>query len=208
MESFLQSSGYGALVVFAVLGAMCIPFPSEITFGFGGALCSTAFATKSGSHLQLWAVLVLGIVATVLGASVAYVAGRLGGRAFVDRYGRYVLLSHDDLDRTERLFGRFGDGLVAVGQFIPLLRSFVGFGAGVAKVRPVPFVALTTLGAAVWVSALTTIGYEAGSSWHRVLKWFGDAGYVVAAVVVIAIVLGVVHRWRRVRESAARDATR
>jgi membrane protein DedA with SNARE-associated domain len=206
MESFLQHSGYLALFVLAVLGAMCIPFPSEVTFGFGGALSSTAFATKSGSHLQLWAVIVLGTLATVLGASIAYVVGRLGGRPFVDRYGKYVLLSHEDLDRTERLFGRFGDGLVGVGQVIPLLRAFVGFGAGVAKVRPVPFVALTTVGAAVWVSLIAVIGYEAGSSWHHVLKWFGDAGYVLAAVLVVAIVLGVAHRWRRVRASAARDA--
>jgi membrane protein DedA with SNARE-associated domain len=209
MESFvsthLQSSGYPALFVLALLGGMCIPFPSEVTFGVGGALCSTSFLTKGGTHLQLWAVIALGVLATVLGASIAYVVGRVGGRPFVDRYGKYVLLGHEDLDRTERLFGRFGDGLVAVGQIIPLLRSFVGFGAGVAKVRPVPFVALTTLGAAVWVSLIATIGYEAGGSWHHVLKWFGDAGYVLAAAVVVAIVLGVAHRWRRVHAASARD---
>ena len=150
----------------------------------------------------------LGVLATVLGASIAYIVGRVGGRPFVDRYGKYVLLTHEDLDRTERLFTRFGDGLVAVGQFVPLLRSFVGFGAGVAKVRPVPFVVLTTLGAAVWVSLIASIGYEAGSSWHHVLKWFGDAGYVLAAVVVVAIVVGVAHRWRRVHAAAPRDSAR
>jgi membrane protein DedA with SNARE-associated domain len=209
VQSHLASSGYPALFVLALLGAMCIPFPSEVTFGFAGALSSSSFlATRHGSHLKLWEVIVLGVVATVLGATIAYVVGRVGGRAFVDRYGKYVLLTHKDLDRTEALFGRWGDGLVAVGQFIPLLRSFVGFGAGVAKVRPAPFLALTTLGAAVWVTAISVIGYEAGSSWNSVLRWFGDAGYVAAALVVVAVVFGVVHRWRSVREATAGDATR
>ena len=107
MQSFIQnhlaSSGYPALFFLAFLGAMCIPIPSELTFGFAGALCSAGFlAATSGPHrhLQLWAVIVVGTVATVCGASVAYVIGRYGGRAFVEKYGKFVLLSHEDLDRA------------------------------------------------------------------------------------------------------------
>ncbi|HEV3213664.1 MAG TPA: DedA family protein [Acidimicrobiales bacterium] len=209
IQTHLSSSGYPALFVLAFLGAMCIPIPSELTFGFAGALCSTAFLTGSNAadhQLQLWAVIVVGTLGTVCGASVAYAAGRYGGRAFVDRYGKYVLLSHEDLDRAERLFTRWGDGLVAVGQMIPLLRAFVGFFAGVAKVRWVAFLVLTTLGAAAWVSLISTIGYEAAGSWHQVLKWFGAAGYVIAALVVIVLVVAFVHRWRRYREAQSRRA--
>jgi membrane protein DedA with SNARE-associated domain len=211
MQSFVihhvESSGYPLLFVLALLGAMCIPFPSEVTFGVGGALCSTAFDVgHRHAHLSLWAVLVLGTIATTLGASIAYVVGRVGGRGFVDRFGKVVLLTHEDLDRTERLFKRFGDGLVAVGQCVPLLRAFVGFGAGVAKVRPMVFVVLTALGAAVWVSLIAVIGYEAGNSYEHVTRWFGDAGYVLAVLVVLAIVFGVVHRVRRVRAATPRDA--
>ena len=213
MQSFIQnhlaSSGYPALFFLAFLGAMCIPIPSELTFGFAGALCSAGFlAATSGPHrhLQLWAVIVVGTVATVCGASVAYVIGRYGGRAFVEKYGKFVLLSHEDLARAERLFSRWGDGLVAAGQMIPLLRAFVGFFAGVAKVRWFVFLALTTLGAAAWVSLISTIGYEAGSSWHTILKWFGNAGYVIAALVVVVLVVAIVHRWRRYHEAQARRA--
>lgn len=203
MESFITSNGYAAVVVLALLGGMCIPFPSEVTFGFAGALASGVL-DHGQHHLSLAAVIVLGVAATVAGATIAYVVGRIGGRAFVDRYGRYVLLTHADLDRTERLFGRFGDGLVGVGQLVPLLRSFVGFGSGVAKVRVVPFVLLTAAGAAVWVSAITVIGYEAGKSWDHVLRWFGAAGYVAAALAVVAIAVGVWHRWQRVRHASPR----
>jgi membrane protein DedA with SNARE-associated domain len=213
MQSFitqhLQSSGYPALFVLALLGAMCIPIPSEITFGLAGALCSSSYVLATGGshrHLTLWEVIVVGTVATIVGATIAYVVGRFGGRAFVDRYGRYVLLSHDDLDRTERLFSRWGDGLVGVGQVIPLLRAFVGFGAGVARVRAVPFLVLTTLGAAAWVSLISVIGYEASGNYEHVVRWFGGAGYVLAAIVVIVIVVGIVHRWRRYHEAQARRA--
>src|ERR1700675_468794 len=99
MHTFIQnhiaSSGYAAIFVLAFLGAMCVPIPSELTFGFARALSSSAFFTGSTAgdkHLKLWAVIVVGIVATVLGASVAYAVGRFGGRAFVDRWGKYVLL--------------------------------------------------------------------------------------------------------------------
>ena len=115
-----------------------------------------------------------------------------------------MLLSHEDLDRAERLFGRWGDGLVAVGQLIPLLRAFVGFFAGVARVRWVVFVVLTTVGAAAWVSLISVIGYEAGDSWQHVVRWFGAAGYVIAAVAVVALVVAFVHRWRRYHEAQAR----
>lgn len=207
ISQHISSSGYAAIFVLALVGAMCIPIPSEITFGFAGALCSASFVASTGgttAHLHLWAVIVVGVLGTVVGASIAYVVGRYGGRAFVDRYGRYLLLSHDDLDRTERLFSRWGDGLVAVGQVIPLLRAFVGFGAGVAKVRTPQFLALTTLGAAVWVSLISVIGYEAGTSYQHVTRWFGGVGYLVAAVVVIALAIGFVHRWRKYREASAR----
>jgi membrane protein DedA with SNARE-associated domain len=212
MQSFvtqhLQSSGYHALFVLALLGAMCIPIPSEITFGLAGALSSSSYVLATGGHrhLALWEVIVLGTIATVAGATIAYVVGRFGGRAFVDKYGRYLLLSHDDLDRTERLFSKWGDGLVGVGQVVPLLRAFVGFGAGVARVRAVPFLVLTTLGAAAWVSLISVIGYEASGNYDRVVRWFGGAGYVLAAAVVILIVVGVVHRWRKYHESEARRA--
>ena len=212
MQSFitqhLASSGYPVLFVLGVLGAMCIPIPSEVTFGVAGALCDESFVRANGGahHLSLWAVIVLGTVATVLGSSIAYGVGRFAGRAFVDRYGKYVLLSHDDLDRTERLFARWGDGLVAVGQVIPLLRAFVGFGAGVARVGVVRFVLLTTVGAAAWVSLIAAIGYNASGNYEQVTRWFGGAGYVLAAAVVILIVVGIVHRRRRYHEAEARRA--
>ena len=163
IQHHLESSGYAALFVLAFLGAMCIPIPSELTFGIAGALCSASFAAPGATPLHLWAVIVVGIVASVCGASVAYAVGRFGGRTFVDRYGKYVLLSHEDLDRAEHLFGRWGDGLVAVGQVAS--RSFAP-SSGSSRAWPrcagSPSWPSRTLGAAAWVSLISVIGYEAG----------------------------------------------
>jgi membrane protein DedA with SNARE-associated domain len=74
----------------------------------------------------------------------------------------------------------------------------------VARVRAVPFLVLTTLGAAAWVSLISVIGYEASGNYDHVVRWFGGAGYVIAAIVVVMIVVGVVHRWRRYHEAQAR----
>lgn len=204
----LSSSGYTALFVLAFLAAMCVPIPSEIIFGISGYACSTAFAAKypGAHHLSLWGVIVVGALGTVCGATVAYVVGRTGGRAFVDRYGKKVLLSHEDLDRAERLFSRWGDGLVAVGQVIPLLRAFVGLFSGVAEVRFPRFLVLTAIGATAWVALLSGIGYAAAGSWNDVLRWFGAAGYVILAVVIVLLVVAFVHRWRRYHEAEARRA--
>jgi len=212
MQTFIlnhiSSSGYIAIFVLAMLGAMCVPIPSEITFGIAGALCSKAFLQVAGAtdakQLQLWAVILVGVAGTTFGAYLAYLVGRYGGRKFVDRYGKYVLLSHEDLDAAERRFERWGDWVVAVGQCIPFVRAFMGFGSGVAKVKTAPFVALTALGAAVWVSVISVIGYKAADSWHNVLKWFGGASYVIAGVVVVLLVIGFVHRWRKYHEAQAR----
>jgi len=204
----IASSGYVAVFILAMLGAMCLPIPSEITFGVAGALCSKDFLTVAGApnakQLQLWGVILIGVAGTVTGALIAYLVGRYGGRAFVDRYGKYVLLSHEDLDAAEERFSRHGDWIVAVGQVIPFVRAFMGFGSGIAEVPYVPFVGLTAIGAAVWVSLISVIGYLAAGSWHTVLKWFGGASYVIAGVVVIALVVAFVHRWRKYHEAQAR----
>lgn len=215
MQTFIldhiSSSGYVAIFILAMLGAMCIPLPSEITFGFAGALCSASFFTASNAtdkHLQLWAVIVVGVAGTVFGAFLAYLAGRFGGRAFVERWGKYVLLHDEDLDAAEARFARWGDGVVAVGQCVPFIRAFMGFASGVAKVPSGRFLVLTTLGAAVWVSLISVIGYEAAGSYHSVLRWFGAAGYVIAAAVVVLLVVGFVHRWRKYHEAEARRNAR
>lgn len=196
MEHFLSSWGYLALVILTVAEAACVPFPSEVTVGFAGYLASTG-------KLDLAAVIILGTLGETAGAFVGYGIGKVGGRPLVDRFGRYVLLSHDDLDRAERWFDSRGEWSVLVGRVVPIIRTFIALPAGLAEMQPVRFGILTFTGSLVWVGALAGAGYGLGGEWHHLTKGFSVAGFVLVGLAVVAIAAFVVHRWRRVRAEDA-----
>ena len=154
--------------------------------------------------LHLWAVIVVALVGEVLGSLFGYAIGRYGGRPLVDRAGKYILLTHRDLDRADEWFTRRGEPFVFFGRFIPLLRSFVSLAAGLGEMALGKFLLFTTAGCAVWCAALALVGYSLGSTYEHVVKDFKYAGYVVAALFVIAIALGIAHRVRVVRQERAR----
>src|SRR5579859_505280 len=107
---------------------MGLPVGSELAIIGGGALAS-GLVPGEGHPLNLAIVILLAVLGEVLGSGAGYAIGRFGGRALVDRVGKYVLLTHKDLDRAEAWFARRGEPVVFFGRFIPLLRSFVSFAA-------------------------------------------------------------------------------
>ncbi|HUZ19594.1 MAG TPA: DedA family protein [Acidimicrobiales bacterium] len=204
MESFLQHSGYLALVVLAFAEACCIPFPSEITFGFAGFLSASGSLGTSGHHLNLVAVIVLGTVAEVAGSFVSYGIGRVGGRPLVERVGRYVLLTTADLDRAERWFDGRGEFSVLVGRAMPLIRSFVSVVAGVAEMSPLRFGVFSLIGTAIYTAAVASAGYALNGAWHSLVHGFSLAGYVLAALVVVTVAAFIAHRWSSLRKQGPR----
>ncbi|MGD0381449.1 MAG: VTT domain-containing protein, partial [Acidimicrobiales bacterium] len=105
---------------------------------------------------------------------------------------------------AEAWFERRGDSAVLVGRVVPVVRTFISFPAGVAEMPVVAFGVFTAIGVTVWIGVVAGIGYALGSSYHTMVKAFGDATYVVAALVVVALALSLLHRVRVVR--AERDA--
>ncbi len=192
MEHFLQSWGYAAVFVLALVEAVCIPFPSEITFGFAGALAAEG-------HFDLAAVIGIGITGEFIGSMIGYTVGRTGGRALVDRYGKYVLVSASDVERAHRFLERRGDPAVAVGRVLPVVRTFVSLVAGIGGMGVAPFALFTLIGTAVYSSAIAAAGYGLGSSWHSLVKGFTDASFVVLGLAVLVVAGYVWHRWRGAR---------
>lgn len=189
---FISTYGYLALALLTVAEAAGIPFPSEVTMGVAGYLASTG-------RLNLAAVIALGTAGETAGAFVGYAIGRYGGRAFVDRFGRYVLLSHADLDRAQAWFARRGDVGVLVGRVIPLVRTFIAIPAGVAEMPVLRFGIFTGVGSLVWIGSLAGIGYGLGAQWTKITHGFNIAGYLLAAIAVLAIAVFLLHRWRSQR---------
>ena len=202
MEHFLESWGYVAVFVLSFISSMGLPVGAEVAIIYGGVLASGQIPNEP-HHLNLVGVIVVAVVGEVLGSLAGYLIGYFGGRTLVDRLGKYVLLTHKDLDRAEAWFARRGEPFVFFGRFIPLLRSFVSFAAGLGEMAIAKFLLFTVAACAIWCTALASIGYELGSSYRHVLKAFSDAGYVLGALFVIAVIVLFVHRLRVVRAERA-----
>jgi membrane protein DedA with SNARE-associated domain len=199
LNHFISTYGYAAIFLLSVLQSCCIPTSSELTLGFAGLLASQG-------KLNLAAVIFVGTAGEVVGAYIAWFIGRYGGRAAVDRYGKYILLTHHDLDRAEGWYDRHGNVGVFVGRLLPVIRNFVALPAGVAEVPLVRFGLMTAAGSLIWISVWASIGYGLGGSYHKIAKGFGYAGFVLGAAVVVAIVFLIWHRYRAYQAAVARGA--
>jgi membrane protein DedA with SNARE-associated domain len=192
---FLVSAGYAAVFVLSFISSMGLPVGSELAIIGGGAL-ATGKVTGQGEPLNLAIVIVLATLGEVLGSAAGYAIGRYGGRPLVDRVGKYVLLTHKDLDRAEAWFARRGEPVVFFGRFIPLLRSFVSFAAGLGEMAIGKFLLFTVIACAIWCSALASIGYGLAGTYDQVVKGFSYAGYVLVALAVVAVAVVFWHRYR------------
>jgi membrane protein DedA with SNARE-associated domain len=207
LEHFLASVGYAAVFTLSFISSMGLPVGAELALIFGGVLASTAGAEANHvTALSLPLVIVAGTLGELLGSLAGYAIGRYGGRPLVDKFGKYLLLTHKDLDRADAWFARRGEPVVFFGRFIPLLRSFVSFAAGLGEMTIGKFTAYTAVACAIWVTALCSLGYSLGSSYEKVLKAFSYAGYVIGALAVIAVAFVFWHRWQAYRRE--RDASR
>ena len=139
----ISSLGYGGIVLLMAIESACIPLPSEIIMPFAGYLVFKG-------EMQLWAVALAGAVGCVLGSFVAYYAGAWGGRPFVEKYGKYILVSHHDLAMADRWFQRHGDITIFVGRLLPVIRTFIAFPAGISRMAMGRFVIYTFVGSYIW----------------------------------------------------------
>src|SRR5665213_3151573 len=207
LTNFLYHYSYFAIFLLSFISSMGIPVGSALAVIGGGALASGEVhkLLSNGQqapeffHLSLVLVIVIAVVGEVLGSTVGYLIGDKGGRAAVDKWGKYLLLTHKDLDRAEAWFDRHGEPLVLFGRFIPLLRSFVSFAAGLAEMAFAKFLLFTVIGCAVWCTALSLLGYSLGGTYDSVQKSFSSASLVIAFLAIVAVAFLIWHRIRAVR---------
>jgi len=204
-----QVSQYGYVAIFflMLLGSACVPIPSEVVMLFGGALASATFAEEvlSGEPLNLAAVVVAGLAGSLIGSWLAYWIGYAGGRALIDRWGRYLLFRPHEVDRAHAWFERHGQGLVFFGRLIPLLRAFVSLPAGVAQMDFYRFTLYTFLGIVPWTVGLAWGGYVLGEGWKTIDDYFQPLGLAAGVVALLALAWWVAKRWREKRSGGDDD---
>ena len=162
---------------------------------FAGYLASTG-------RFTLWGVALAGAIGCNIGSTAAYWVGAAGGRLVVDRWGRWVLLDRDDLERAERFFARFGALAMLIGRLLPVVRTFLALPAGMAHMRQVPFQLYTFVGSFVWCYALAYFGFRLGQRWDSD-PWLRGVMHqfdlIVITVILAAIGWFVWHKLRRRR---------
>jgi membrane protein DedA with SNARE-associated domain len=150
---------YALVLTLMALQSACIPIPSEIIMPFAGS-------ALAHTQMQLILLATLASLASNLGSVPAYWVGARGGRPMVLRYGRYLLLSQRDLDLADRFFLRYGSITVLLGRMLPIVRTFIAFPAGVARMNQLRFHIYTFIGSWPWCYVLAYIGMKLGNRWQ------------------------------------------
>ncbi len=188
----ISSGGYLGIVLLMAIESACIPLPSEIIMPFAGYLVSTG-------RFDLVLAATAGAIGCNLGSILAYEIGKRGGRPLAERWGRYVLVGPGELDIADRFFARFGGIAVLIGRLLPVIRSFIAFPAGVARMPLVPFHLYTFLGSWPWCFGLAWVGMKLGDQWNNspaMKAAFHSADVVIAVVLVAAVAFYIWHRVR------------
>jgi len=202
--SAISQHGYLAIFLLMTLESACIPIPSEVIMLFGGALTAGTSIAGVEGHLNVVLVALLGALGNLFGSLLAYWVGRSGGRAIVERWGKYILLRKHDLDKAEDFFAHRGEWTVLFGRMLPVIRTFISFPAGIAEMPIVKFSFLSFIGCLPWTFALAFIGKSLADNWQSVSKASRPISMVIAAVVAIAAVWWYTKR-RKSNESSVSE---
>ncbi|HVA77213.1 MAG TPA: DedA family protein [Candidatus Binataceae bacterium] len=185
----ISSLGYGGVVLMMAIESACIPLPSEVIMPFAGYLVHTG-------RFDLQAVALAGAIGCLIGSYAAYYVGASGGRWFLLKYGRYVLIAPHEIELADWFFARWGSPAVFISRLLPVVRTFIAFPAGVARMRLLPFTIYTLLGSYLWCLMLAYAGMKLGQHWEDLAPWFHRFDGVIAFLIVAGAVALIYNRVR------------
>jgi len=182
--------GWPGVVVMMAIESACIPLPSEIIMPLAGW-----FLVEDRGRGVEWLLLAAfcGALGNLIGSLAAYAVGAWGGRPLLLRFGRYVLISREEIDRAEHWFARYGDRAVFISRVLPVVRTFISLPAGVARMNVWRFSVLSFVGSFPWSLALAWGGFLLGENWERIREWMRPADIPIL-IVLAALVAWYVYR--------------
>jgi membrane protein DedA with SNARE-associated domain len=188
LNSLYGAVGYlGVLVAMTIESAM-VPLPSELILPYAGFLVSDTSQLEPLTHgpWGFWIVVVAATIGNTLGSLISYAIGAYGGRPFLERYGRYLLIRPHEIELADRFFADHGAATVFIGRLLPIIRTFISFPAGVARMPLGRFVAYSTAGALIWSTLLVYAGTVLGANWVDIRHVLQPFDLLIAALVVAA----------------------
>jgi membrane protein DedA with SNARE-associated domain len=194
----ISALGYGGIVLMMAIESACIPLPSEVIMPFSGSLVASG-------RFDLNLVAIAGAIGCLLGSYVAYFVGAYGGRRFLERYGRWVLIAPHELAAADRFFERWGSPAVFLSRMLPVVRTFIAFPAGVARMRLMPFTIYTLAGSYIWCLALAYAGFKLGQHWTELGPYFHRFDTAIGLLLVIGAGLLLYNRIKGMRATPCQD---
>ena len=189
----LDTTGYAGACGLMALESMIAPVPSEAVMPFVG------FQVADG-RWNLWLAILSTSLGSIIGSLLSYAMGRYGGKPFVLKVGRYLLLNQRDLERTEHFFHRKAGVLtIFIARFVPVVRHFISIPAGMGRTPMLPFLAVTFVGATMWNTFLLYCGMKLRDHWPVVQKYSHKIDIVIVVLILIAAVWWVKVRWPQFR---------
>jgi membrane protein DedA with SNARE-associated domain len=190
LEGLYGSFGYlGVLVAMAIESAM-IPLPSELILPFAGFLVSDPGKIEPLTHgpWGFWLVVIAATLGNTIGSLIAYAIGAWGGRPFLERYGKYLLIRPHEIEIAEHFFAKYGAATAFFSRLLPIVRTFISFPAGVARMPLGRFVAYSTAGAFLWSMLLVYAGTVLGANWVDIRHALQPFDLLIAVGVVVLVV--------------------
>lgn len=195
LRDLVQSVGWGGVVVAMLVESVNIPLPSEVTMPLAGWML-----IKEQNLPVTWVLVAafFGALGNTIGSLINYLIGLWGGRPLVSRYGKWILVSHRDLDRADRWFARYGDAIAFFSRLLPVVRTFISLPAGIARMNLGKFLVYTFAGSFIWSGLLAYLGFVAGENWEAIRERMRpfDIPMVVLILLLIAF-----YVWHKVRDN-------
>jgi membrane protein DedA with SNARE-associated domain len=200
--------GYLGVALWVAIESVIIPIPSELVLPFAGFLVGegTSIEPLTGAPWSFWLTVLAGTLGATVGALVAYGIGAWGGRPILERWGRWLGITAEDLDKADAFFAKHGEAASFFGRMIPVIRSLVSFAAGVAHMPLLRFTTFTFLGSLPWTALLVFAGVQLGANWETVGAWLKRFEYLVIGILVVIALAWIWLRIVKPRLAARRAA--
>lgn len=182
--------GYPGVFLLMALESACIPIPSEFIMPFSGFLVATG-------EMNFWLVVVIGSLGNLAGSWLAWWIGYKGGRPLVEKYGKYILLSHHDLDSADKYFKKYGQSTVLFTRLLPVIRTFISLPAGIAKMNFRKFSLYTIVGVIPFTAALTYAGLKLKENWDGLQPYFHKFDLIIVLFLVLGIIWYILRHIKR-----------
>jgi membrane protein DedA with SNARE-associated domain len=151
------------------------------------------------SRFSFSAVIIISTIASIVGSLLSYGIGRYGGRPFIDRFGKYLLLNEYDLAVTEKFFAKYGDITILICRFIPVIRHLISIPAGTGRMNLLKFSLYTVIGAGLWNAFLTVCGFYLRKNWEAVMEYSRIVDIAVLLILIGLVVLFIATHIKRAR---------